>query len=84
MIMPTISGWVAIAGLFANALGVILLFYFGMPFRTRTGGNVISFTTTNFDSETIIREDHSDRLGRVGLCLIIAGTIAQMVSFAIG
>jgi hypothetical protein len=83
MIEPTLGGWIAIAGLVANAIGVIFLFYYGMPYRVRTGGNTINFTVNPANPEIINREAYNDRMGKIGLALIVAGTIAQMASFTI-
>jgi hypothetical protein len=68
---------VNIAGLVMNAAGVILLFFFGMPYRTRTGG-YSTYITEQPDPKVARAEVWFDVLGWLGLALIILGTAAQI------
>ena len=66
-------------GLVFNLVGVLLLFRYGMPYRTRTGGSGFLMVEQK-DSAAISLEEQHDFLGYVGLCLIILGTVLQIVA----
>jgi|SRR5271169_633803 len=66
-----------IAGLVMSMGGVILLFYFGMPYRVRTGG-YSTYVGENSDPKEARTERWYDVLGRLGLTLILVGTAAQI------
>ena len=67
-----------IIGLIASLVGVLLLFFFGMPYRVRTGGaNVV--VTEHVDRNAIRREAVHDKLGWLGVLLASLGTVAQIV-----
>jgi hypothetical protein len=66
-----------IAGLIMNSGGVILLFFFGMPYRVRTGG-ANSYVTETTDQAEVRAERRYDKIGWVGLALILLGTAAQI------
>jgi hypothetical protein len=66
------------SGLILNAAGVLLLFYFGMPYRTRTEGKHPR-TFVLLDRDEIQKtERRYDLLGRLGLSLILLGTVLQV------
>jgi hypothetical protein len=66
------------SGLILNAAGVLLLFYFGMPYRTRTEGKHPR-TFVLLDRDKIQKtERRYDQLGRLGLLLILLGTVLQV------
>ena len=67
-----------IIGVAANLVGVIILFLFGMPFRVRTGGNQVIFTTSNRNEEIVRTEFWYTVLGWIGLGLIVLGSIFQV------
>jgi hypothetical protein len=69
---------VNITGLLMNLAGVILLFRYGMPYRVRTGGNQARWLSGSVDQKTVRAERLYDRLGMLGLILIVSGTAAQI------
>lgn len=71
-----------IAGLAMNAIGVILLFYFAIPYRVRTGGNQVTWRTENIDEDTVRAERKYRLLSYLGLSLVLAGTVAQVIAGA--
>jgi hypothetical protein len=72
-----------IAGLLMNLAGVILLFRYGMPYRVRSGG-LNFYVTENVDEGEIASERRYDRLGLLGLILIVLGTLAQITATLLG
>jgi len=66
-----------IAGLLMNLAGVILLFRYGMPYRVRTEG-VNYLITEDVDKREVATERRYDLLGKLGLLLIVTGTVAQI------
>lgn len=73
------SRTLTLVGLALNLLGVLLLFRWGMPFRVRRGG-ASYFLLEQDDVEAIARERVYSIIGYVGLVLLIAGTVLQMVA----
>ena len=72
------------AGLILNAAGVLLLFYFGMPYRTRTQGKHPR-TFVLLDRDEIQKIERSyDLLGSAGLILILLGTALQVYTNWLG
>ncbi len=71
-----------IIGLTLNLVGVILLFRYGMPYRVRTGGNTVTWTTSAVDMSVKHLERRFDLLGWIGLTCIIAGTALQIYAAA--
>ena len=66
------------SGLILNAAGVLLLFYFGMPYRTRTDGKHPR-TFVLLDRSGIQKTERKyDLLGGLGLFLILLGTALQV------
>ena len=62
-----------------NLGGVILLFRYGMPYRVRTNGEVALLVEENNNSEIAVERRYS-RLGKLGLILIVVGTVAQIIA----
>ena len=71
-----------IVGLILALAGVLLLFRYGMPFQTRTGGvRLLQFEAGNSrDQNQIKLERRYDRLGWLGLVLIVVGTVCQIIA----
>jgi drug/metabolite transporter (DMT)-like permease len=71
-----------IVGLILALAGVLLLFRYGMPFQTRTGGvRLFQFEAGNSrDQNQIKLERRYDRLGWLGLVLIVVGTVCQIIA----
>jgi hypothetical protein len=67
----------AIAGIVFNAIGVILLFLFGMPFRVRRHGQSYIYQEER-DPKQLRAERLYDVLGWVALVIIIAGAVMQI------
>lgn len=65
-----------IIGIVISLAGVLLLFRYGMPYRTRTGGD--SILTIN--QSDIKQERRYDVLGWIGLILVIVGAACQIVA----
>lgn len=66
-------------GLVLSLVGVILLFRYGMPFRTRTGG-VSRLVIGEPNAEVVKSEARFAVLGWIGLALICVGTGLQMAA----
>jgi hypothetical protein len=67
-----------IAGLILVLAGVLLLFRYGMPYETRRGGHSYLLLEEE-DQNQIALERRYARLGWVGLVLVVAGTISQII-----
>jgi hypothetical protein len=67
---------VNVAGVLISLVGLLILFYYGMPFRVASGG--VTYLITEQVDE---REKDVDRryklLGYIGLALAIAGGLMQ-------
>jgi hypothetical protein len=74
-------GLINIAGQGASLLGLIMLFYFGMPFHVpRQGKSFLQLEETDYES--LETEKRYARYGYVGFGLSVLGTALQMyVSF---
>lgn len=66
------------SGLILNAVGVLLLFYFGMPYRIRTEGKTPRTFVLADQRQLIAVESRYDALGRFGILLILVGTALQI------
>ena len=66
-----------VSGLVVNAVGVVMLFFFGMPFRVALReGEIIATETVRSD---VARRDSMFRFfGNSGLILILLGTALQI------
>jgi hypothetical protein len=69
---------VNIVGLVASLFGVILLFRYGMPYRVRSEGKTHRILSGPPDQEQIKADRRYERLGQLGLILIVLGTAAQI------
>jgi hypothetical protein len=65
-----------IIGLLLECVGVLILFFCGMPYAIRTGGG--EFMVTHPSAAGIARERFYDRLGWLGLALLVIGTGLQI------
>jgi hypothetical protein len=68
-----------LAGLLLNLVGVLILFYFGMPFHVPTGGAIL-LAADQLDPKIIALEHTYTILGYVGLTFLISGTMFQVVA----
>lgn len=67
-----------IAGLISNLVGVILLFLYGMPFRTRKDGKTAKTFVLPTADDTVRVERRYTWLGWLGLISIVLGTLLQV------
>jgi hypothetical protein len=67
-------------GLILNLAGVILLFRYGMPYRVRTDGRVVTFVSEKEDLTTKKLDRRYDCLGWIGLICVIFGTVFQILA----
>jgi hypothetical protein len=71
-------GSINTVGLGANLAGVILLFYFGMPFRVEAGGSEQFITVSVHNPGEQEASAYFRGMGYFGLALIVAGTALQI------
>ena len=65
-------------GLITNLIGVILLFVFGMPYRLNTDqGDYLVLGVQSLSPDEVRKNETYKVLGKVGLALIILGTVIQ-------
>jgi hypothetical protein len=67
-------------GLLSNLIGVTLLFLFGLPFRIATGGQTVTWTTSNIDLQVKKLDDLFTVVGWIGFLAIVFGTLLQMLA----
>lgn len=65
-------------GLLFGLGGVVLLFRYGMPYRLRTNGKTTKTVLLPNADDTVRVERKYDRLGWLGLSLIVLGTVCQI------
>jgi hypothetical protein len=68
-----------LVGLLFNLIGIVVLFRWGMPFRVETGGATYLITVQR-DANEIAVERLYKTVGYVGLAMLIAGTVLQMIA----
>jgi hypothetical protein len=68
-----------VGGLSLNALGVMGLFAFRMPYRIRTGGSSY-YVSSNTDARELRWEKWFSRLGTASLVFAVSGSILQIVA----
>lgn len=75
---PTIQGWISIVGVFLNALGVLVLFYF----QLETHGGFDTRQADNPRSSAAVRARNLRRMPwrRAGFALIWASVALQVVA----
>lgn len=78
-----VAAWCTTIGLILSFVGVIVLFFFAMPYRIRTGG-ADPLYGDQVDHNAIRREALHGKLAWVGVGLVAAGTIAQIVGAWLG
>lgn len=66
-------------GLILDIIGASLLFKFGLPASIDRKGHV-HIITEQLDDAEIKKGKHYDRLGRLGLILLVVGFVLQLVS----
>ena len=71
-------GW-NVTGLILALAGILLLFRYGMPYRTRDNG-VQYIITSQIDQTDLKWERLYDVLGWLGLAFVIIGTACQIIS----
>jgi hypothetical protein len=71
--------WWSIIGLAASLIGVLLLFRYGMPYRTRTGGETYYVASGPPNKKEQRAETIYTILGWLGLVIVILGTLCQMI-----
>ena len=68
-----------IAGLVLNAMGVILLFFFAMPYRTRSEGkSPITVVIPGSPEKLVELEARYDHFAWLGLTAVVLGTMLQI------
>jgi hypothetical protein len=79
MMLVPLGLWkpLTLAGLFFNLVGVILLFFYVLPKRSRTGGTLVSFQGSVPNQELIRLERRLDFLSTIGLWCVIIGIVMQ-------
>jgi hypothetical protein len=67
------------AGLVCDIVGVVIVWYYGLPSEvSRSGANYLLLEQPNDAEKALAR--HYDRLSRVGLILLILGFVLQLAS----
>lgn len=77
--MSVTSSLLNTIGIVLSSIGVIVLFYFGMPFHVPTGGS-IGIAIEEINQDDIRIERRNTILGYLGLIMIIAGASIQIVA----
>jgi hypothetical protein len=72
------AGWWSAAGLILSLIGILLLFQYGMPYRARAGGRPVG-DVTDGNPRSVAVEPRYEKLGWLGVLLIVIGTICQIV-----
>lgn len=74
----------SIAGLLLNCVGVLTLFYYGLPFRMADAHGRSSNVTENVVSAEQAREDDRHKMrGWIGFWFVVVGTGLQVLGAAI-
>jgi hypothetical protein len=74
----------SIVGLLSNLVGVLTLFYYGMPFRVADAHGRAFLVTSNVASPEEARKDDQYKMrGYIGFGLVILGTVLQVLGVAI-
>jgi hypothetical protein len=68
-----------LAGLVMNLIGVVLLFFYVMPRRVRTGGHDM-YVGSQHDQKALRAEQRFDLFSYIGLGLVVSGTVLQMTA----
>ena len=77
------AAWCTTIGLILSFVGVIVLFFFAMPYRIRTGGQDALYGD-QVDHNAIRREALHSKLAWIAVGLVSFGTIAQIVGAWVG
>lgn len=70
--------WEALKFIRSTKAHLILLFRYGMPYRVRSEGKTYRVLSGSPDQERIKADRRYDRWGKLGLLLIVLGTMAQI------
>jgi hypothetical protein len=70
---------VSIGGMGLNLIGLLMLFRFGMPYKTRSSGAVL-LAAEQVDEAEKRREGWYSMWGRFGLWIAVLGTLLQIWS----
>ena len=74
-----------IAGLVLNAAGVILLFFFAMPYRTRSEGkSFVTVVIPEVAEKELEQEGRYDHFAWLGLAAVLIGTSLQIWAAFLG
>lgn len=68
-----------VIGIFLNMFGVLILFYYGMPFRVPKGGKGYLMLEQEYPAEKQIDANYQSK-GYIGLVFVIAGSAMQAVA----
>ncbi len=79
MVRPSVA--CAITGVLLNAVGVILLFFYAMPYRVRDEGEALWAKMKS--SEERQKDKRYEVRSLIGLALIILGTVLQIASILV-
>ena len=75
---PSLARQLTFWGLLASVAGVVILFYYGMPFHVPTYGHNYIFDSS-INKPDIALEHRYEQRGYAGLAFLIVGTLLQMV-----
>ena len=67
-------------GLLLDIFGMVLLFRYGLPENLDRGGRPFTIAANLPDKAEIRKARHHDRMGQLGLALLIAGFLFQLAS----
>jgi len=79
-----VEGLINITGMIFSLSGVLLLFRFGMPYHVPAGGITFLAINAPTDQQEVEKEKKYKKYSWLGLILIVAGTILQILVTALG
>lgn len=80
---PCVVFWLAVAASTSGMAGTALVFFFGVPRQTDTGGRGYLVLEQEDEGEKA-RIRHFKRLGNLGLALIFVSFLLQLVTLLLG
>jgi hypothetical protein len=69
----------SLIGLGGNITGVVLLFFYVLPRRTRTEGKAVTWISSTVNESLVKLERRWDVLSMIGLWSVIVGTLLQAI-----
>jgi hypothetical protein len=72
------SRWINAFGEVLTLVGILMLFFFGMPYRIRTNGGAVRTTQSTAEGSRL--EALYQILGWIGLCCAVGGEAAQVAA----